>query len=494
MKKTFTKTALLVLSILLSTGFSNIELKTYSMNEEVTSEENFSDLDFISSESKMKKMLANMFELYINSNSSDPKFTPSKKAKIKEKSAEVFKKYKNKIDKDELNVVKHLYFFLDEAASLRGAPNSNLCCYHLSSTLCFYSKMVYPNDYPNYYVKQVLADNYGITEDFLEKIYSTWLPQRFHFIKGEFCLNENGKPQEKQSICLEVLGCTDSTATNYNPNATTNNGSCVYSSKQEFEPIEVKIPNATMIVTPEKTVVHFDDGGGSISASDPFSMLEKLVFRDLFRDGKIKLTEPIPNDPRLEEFFRKYGIPLELSINDLRGSILFPLGEYFIDNNTRKQFYDSYVEGLTSFKNSIGTICYTFGGSNFIIVVQGSADSLKIKSPKCLKEGYNDSVYSQMDITYPVQDTIFIKKHILEDQEYNNIPLPNLRGTFMGQMIGKYGVMSKGKRKNQIFVLDGIITDRASPEDRNASFLIYINIEEGKKYFLEHKDEIFGKK
>ncbi|WP_153799237.1 T9SS C-terminal target domain-containing protein [Foetidibacter luteolus] len=87
----------------------------------------------------------------------------------------------------------------------------------------------------------------------------------FSFVFSAFVVTVMALPQHAVS---QVYGCTDSAATNYNPAATANNGSCIYNAVEYIPPVKVDRLSDTLIETSGLQMAgnflwSFNDGGGA---------------------------------------------------------------------------------------------------------------------------------------------------------------------------------------------------------------------------------------
>ena len=402
--------------------------------------------------------------------------------KLKEKerrlgrAKQAYNEMRNDIPTEEKEFFSNIVGFFRTATKLRGRHTPVRACFYLGSAYCLYYKLVYPDSVLRRSIQQHIKAEYGIDENYFGDLYSSWYCEDFNINKLALCLDKS----KADGYAIDQPDCLKKPlppAPPPPPPTTT------------ISPVKVPLSKRdTMLVTPNQASVYLSDGT-VVEGNSPISVLRKMINYGLLNDDNFSITQMVKNDPRLVPFFEKFGTPYELSFNDLRDTMQFPTREYTIPGLPANELYEKYKESMTAFNLAILKVFNIFGGDNFILVTQGRADSPRF-SRTPLIAGSDGNMYSNMEITYAQGDTIRISYHKIDQNGYINDDLPNLRGTYLKEMLGYLDIMKE--QKKEIFVINGFVTQGVRPKDRQGSMMIYLNYEGAENYYRNNKHKILA--
>lgn len=237
---------------------------------------------------------------------------------------------------------------------------------------------------------------------------------------------------------------------------------------------EEAIPETTLPTKPE---------GNNNKNHKTTSAIETL--QEAIRSGKIsnvlELSEMNPNDARLVP--GQNGVPYEIRFKNAKtlDIVYFEPAEYTIKDQREAKndnYWECYEKAINDFSTLVVGILKDYGGSNFHIFIQGSADAPTFK-PKKLDELYNTSDYHSIKV-FKLENKRVIEDTVIIGDSYTNNDLPDLRAAFFLDMIthrdGIDGI------KDKFSIVKGSVKPYNNDKKRNVCVFIYIDWQKALEY------------
>jgi len=311
------------------------------------------------------------------------------------------------------------------------------------------------NDFEN--IMKDYYDKFGVSESTLDFLYNTAYCKDNEIIRGQPCEPEIISEEDDESE-TQLESPTAPISPIINPKIS--------------EPTIIYGPSGQKFIVRQDSAVYISSNSERYTAKNAIILLRNLLNKGLLNSEFLELSHLNVGDEKWVDLVgAPYGITFKHS--ETKAIIYFPGGQYIIESGSEERFWKAYNKSLTEFTRLVIEILDKFGGSNFEIVTQGSADSITFP-PKKLVRGFDGIDFSRIPLIKQDKEKGLIQKDMeIEDGIYFNIHLPNLRGAFAKYALSRIDALKK--HVDKFHVLEGKVTMRKNEKDRNCAFVVFID-------------------
>ena len=355
-----------------------------------------------------------------------------------------------------------LFKFLEVATSRTIQPIN--ACKKLEKVIEVIEKHRATNDFDN--IMRDYYDKFGISEATIDNFYTSKYCIDNEVVRGQVCEPEVIVPLPPPPPC-----CPDTLVTEQPPKP---------------KPTIIYGPSGQKFIVRHDSVVYISPNSERYTAKNAILLLRDLLNKGLLNSEFLELSHLNVGDEKWVDLVgAPYGVTFKHS--ETKAIIYFPGGEYIIESGSEERFWKAYNKSLTEFTKLVIEILDKFGGSNFEIVTQGSADRITFY-PKKLVRGFDGADFTRIPLIKQDREKGLIQKDMEVDGYYSNIHLPNLRGAFAKYALSRVDALKK--HIDKFHVLEGKVTKRKNEKDRNCAFVVFIDWDSA----IEHAESlsVFG--